>query len=354
MIKKILILLIVLITQVTFAQKPQKIGYIDREYILENVPEYKAAQSKLNAKISNWTSSLDKIKSEIEGMKLTLVNEKALLTDDIITEREEDIEIKTTELKEKKEAFFGTSGDLFMLRKQLVKPVQDQIFNAVQEIVKSKKYDIVFDKSGNDVVMLYSNPKYDISELVLQKIVKGRKKKDNEKKKSDRDIARDKKQDDIKKDAEARMTKKEKMQAKIKKQQEVRAAKREAAIKANKETREKKIADAKAAREKRTADAKLKREALKNKKENASEIKDNKTKPLVKETTKDSSEKKAEKTKAELKAELKAEKIKALKERAAKNNKKRDSLKKVASDKKVKKLAEIKARRKKLEENKNN
>ena len=97
MIKKISILLVVLITQVTFAQKAQKTGYIDTEYILENVPEYKAAQSKLDSKIKKWNTELTKLKSEIESLKLTLVNEKALLTSDIIEERNEDIDIKETE-----------------------------------------------------------------------------------------------------------------------------------------------------------------------------------------------------------------------------------------------------------------
>ena len=365
--KNISILIVLFLTQITFAQKPQKIGYVDREYILENVPEYKSAQSKLNAKISNWTSSLDKIKSKIEEMKLTLINEKALLTSDLITEREEDIIIKEEELKTQQEAFFGTSGDLFMLRKQLVKPVQDQIFNAIQEIVKSKKYDIIFDKSSNDLVMLYTNPKYDVSELVLQKIVKGRKKKENEKKKSDRETAKDKRQDDIKKAAEARMTNREKLQARVKKEQAAKLAKREAAIKANKERREKKIAEAKAAREKRIADAATKREALKNKgSKNKVEV-DKETSKQEKVSEKEKNSEKEipskievkkeiedEKSNKKTKAELKAEKISMLKERAIKNTAKRDSLRKVAAAKRAKRLAEIKERRKQLEENKNN
>ncbi len=368
MIKKISILVIVLITQITFAQKAQKIGYVDTEYILENVPEYTTAQSKLDAKISNWNSSLNKLKNEIEAMKLALSNEKALLTSDLIVEREEDIAIKETELKENQAGFFGTSGDLFMLKKQLVQPIQDQIFDAIQEISKAKKFDMIFEKSSNDVVMLYTNPKYDVSELVLQKIVKGRKKKANLKKKSDRELAREKKQKELKTAKEARMTKREKMQAKIKLQQEARAAKREAAIKANKERREQRIIDAKAKREgKETPNSSSDKNA------NKDSEKENKVSPKVKKE--DNPEKKADKkdevenkksekeisepkknttVAAKTKAEIREEKRKALVERANAKKAKRDSLKKAAAEKRAKKLAEIEDRKRKLEENKNN
>ena len=367
MIKRISILITVLFLQFTFAQKAQKVGYIDREYILENVPEYKAAQSKLDAKISNWNVTLNKLQSEIEALKLTLSNEKALLTKDIIAERNEDISIKEVELKEKKESYFGTSGDLFMLRKQLVKPVQDQIFNAIQEIVKAKKYDIIFDKSSDDMVMLYTNPKYDVSELVLQKIVKGRKKKANEKKKSDKEVARKKKQETIKTKAEVRKSKQEALKDRIEKQRKAKADKREAMKKAMAEKRAKNTADATARRDavkkvneekkaKRIADTKAKREALKNKGKKTTplikEDKSNEVKEEVKEKIAEVKEKEVENTK-KTKEEIREEKIEILKKRAENKKKKRDSLRKVATEKRAKKLAEIKERKKKLEESKN-
>ena len=353
MIKKISILVVLILTQTIFAQRPQKVGYIDRDYILENVPEYQAAQKKLDAKITNWNTSLNKMQTEIEAMKLKLSNERALLTADLITEREEDINIKETEFKTKKEAYFGTSGDLFMLRKQLVKPVQDQIFNAVQEIVKTKKYDIIFDKASDDLVMLYSNPKYDVSELVLQKIVKGRKKKAVEKKKSDNQIAREKKKEANKTRVQEHKTKQEQLQARIKRQNEAKAAKRAATKKANEEKRAKQKAAAKA-----------KREALKNKhkKPNSSQEK-KKSSEDTKSNKKDESktEKKeavSKKTasveqKAKTKAELNKEKRQKLVDRANAKKAKHDSLRKVAADKRAKKLAEIEARKKKLEKSKN-
>lgn len=156
------------------AQKPQRVAYIDMNYILENIPEYRNAQSQLDSKVKKWQEKLDELSAEIEQLKTDLSNEKPLLTTELIKEREEDIDIKEQELKRLQQAYFGPTGDLFQLRKQLATPVQDQVYNAIQDISKKKRYDFVFDRSS-DLIMLYSNPKFDISELVLNSIVKNRK-----------------------------------------------------------------------------------------------------------------------------------------------------------------------------------
>ncbi len=174
--KKILFVLIIFISVVSFAQKSQRIAYIDMNYILENVPEYVDAQSKLDEKVKKWQVKLDTYINEIEKLKTDLSNEKSLLTKELITEREEDILIKENELKRLQNAYFGPTGDLFQLRKQLAKPVQDQVYNAIQEIAKRKRFDFVLDRSS-DLILLYSNSKFDISEQVLNSIVKNRKRK---------------------------------------------------------------------------------------------------------------------------------------------------------------------------------
>ncbi len=158
------------------AQKPQRIAYIDMNYILENVPQYAAAQAQLDNKVNTWQEKLDVLSDEIQQMKTDLSNEKSLLTKELISEREEDIDIKEQELRRLQQAYFGPTGDLFQMRKQFVKPVQDQVYNAIQDIATKKRYDFVLDKSS-DLIMLYSNNKYDISELVLNTIVKNRKRK---------------------------------------------------------------------------------------------------------------------------------------------------------------------------------
>ncbi len=174
--KRGVIILLICIYFNSFAQKGQRIAYVDMNYILENIPEYVEAQSRLDSKVINWQQKLDALSSEIETLKTDLSNEKPLLTKDLISEREEDIEIKVKEFKRLQIAFFGPSGDLFQLRKQLAEPVQNQVYNSIQEIAKNKRYDVVFDKSS-DLIMLYTNSKFDISELVLNSIVKNRKRK---------------------------------------------------------------------------------------------------------------------------------------------------------------------------------
>ena len=145
------------------------------EYILENVPEYVTAQENLNAKIEKWKSNLSKLERHIEVLKTDLANEKAILTKDLIVEREEDITLKKEELARLESLYFGPKGDLFFIEKSnwfsLFKIWFIILF---RDIAKRKKYDFVLDKSS-ELVMLYSNKNYDISELVLASIVKDRK-----------------------------------------------------------------------------------------------------------------------------------------------------------------------------------
>lgn len=183
MIKKVLLtsIIILLVSTTSFAQRGQKIGYVDLEYILEKIPEYAQAQNQLNQKVVKWQQKLDKLKAEIETMKIDLSNEKALLTDALIEEREEDITIVEEEFKKTEMAYFSSDGDLFFYRKLLVKPIQDQVYNAVQEIGKARGYEIIFDKSS-DLIMLYTSKKADISDLVLKSILRTEKTKDRNEK----------------------------------------------------------------------------------------------------------------------------------------------------------------------------
>jgi Skp family chaperone for outer membrane proteins len=143
------------------------------EYILENVPEYLEAQNTLDRKVVKWRQKLDTQARYIEILKTDLANEKVILTKDLIEEKEEEIFLKQQELRRLESLYFGPKGDMFALRKQLVQPIQDQVYNAIQRISARKNYDFVFDKSS-ELVMLYSNKKYDISELVLATISKTR------------------------------------------------------------------------------------------------------------------------------------------------------------------------------------
>lgn len=159
------------------AQRGARIGYIDMEYILESVPEYQEAATQLDGKVQRWKADIEKKNKEIDQMKLNLANERILLTAELIEEREEEIKIKEDEMIKYQQDRFGPNGDLDIQRRQLVQPIQDQVFNIVQEIADGKKYDFIFDKSA-DVVMLFAAERNDISELVLRQINRSNKRKE--------------------------------------------------------------------------------------------------------------------------------------------------------------------------------
>lgn len=237
--KKIFLLVVLLFSVTTFwSQRNQIIAYIDMEYILENVPEYVQAQNTLDSKIAKWRKKLDKQARFIEVLKSDLANEKAILTKDLIEEKEEEITLKQEELRRLESLYFGPQGDMFLVRKQLVKPIQDQVYNAIQSIAKRKKYDFVFEKSS-DLVMLYSNKKYDISNLVLSTIDRTRltKQKKEERAKKKKKIAT----------PNSELTNKQKDV--VAKKEEIKNKKVEAVAKkvAEKEAKKKTIADKRAA-----------------------------------------------------------------------------------------------------------
>jgi Skp family chaperone for outer membrane proteins len=225
MLLNITLFLFLISTLIINAQKPQRIAYIDMEYILENVPEYMEAQNTLDSKVAKWRGKLDKLSRYIEKIKNDLANERAILTNDLILDKEDEITLKQEELRRLESLYFGPNGDMFLLRKQLVKPIQDQVFNSIEGIVKKKKYDFVFDKSS-DLVMLYSNKKYDISDFVLNEIVRERKIKINEEKRQKKSVLskeKTEKQKKLLRDREAlRKKKDEERKARQKKSEEIR------------------------------------------------------------------------------------------------------------------------------------
>ena len=159
---------------VTNAQRGVRIGYIDTEYILENVPEYQEANVQLEGKVQQWKTDIEQRLNTIDNKKKQLNSERVLLTKELYEERLEDITFEEAEILDYQQRRFGPNGDLMIQKKQLIQPIQDQIFAAVQEIAGNKQYDFIFDKSA-DVVMLYSAERFDISELVLRSITRSSK-----------------------------------------------------------------------------------------------------------------------------------------------------------------------------------
>ncbi|MGB5668516.1 MAG: OmpH family outer membrane protein [Maribacter sp.] len=170
----LIIVSMILFSAYTFAQRGVRIAYVDMEYILENVEEYRDASEQLDAKVQKWKVEVEQKQSTVEQMKKDLMAEKVLLTSELISEREEEIQILEKEMIEYQQDRFGPQGDLVLQKRQLIQPIQDQVFNEVQKIGVNKKYDFIFDKSA-DVVMLYSEKRHDISDLILRGIARTRK-----------------------------------------------------------------------------------------------------------------------------------------------------------------------------------
>lgn len=156
------------------AQRGVRIAYVDMEYILENVEEYREANAQLDTKVLQWKAEIEERQRAIEEQKKDLQAERVLLTEELISEREEEIAILEKELLDYQQNRFGPRGDLVLQKQRLIQPIQDQVFNEVQKIGANKKYDFIFDKSA-DVVMLYSENRHDISDLVLRSIARTRK-----------------------------------------------------------------------------------------------------------------------------------------------------------------------------------
>ena len=153
-----------------------KIAYIDMEYILEKVPDYAEAKNQLEIKASKWKQEIEVKKADITKLKESLKVEKALLTKELIEEREEEIRFLENELLDFQEKRFGPRGDLISQKAVLVKPIQDQVFTVVQDISEQRKYDFVFDRSS-DLTMLFAAQRHDISDLVIRRLTRAAKSK---------------------------------------------------------------------------------------------------------------------------------------------------------------------------------
>jgi outer membrane protein len=145
----------------------QRFAYIDSDYIMENIPEYKAAEMEIERISIEWQNELEELFGEIERMFREYQAEAPLLPEDIRRQREEAIISREQSAKELQMQRFGRDGELFRKRQDMIKPIQDRIFDAVQEIATRGNYAVIFDKSGG-LTMLYTDVRYDLSDEVLQ------------------------------------------------------------------------------------------------------------------------------------------------------------------------------------------
>ncbi|MEC4047809.1 OmpH family outer membrane protein [Flavobacterium sp. SUN046] len=196
--KYILILIITLTSNYSLMAQGRvvKIGYIDMEYILEKVPDYAEAKNQLEQKAEKWKQEIEVKKNEIATLKEALKAEKVLLTKELLDEREEEIGFLEKELMDYQQKKFGPNGDLVVQKAVLVKPIQDQVFNAVQDIADAKKYDYIFDKSS-DLTILFASKRLDISDRVVAVLTRAGKREQMSKKQLKEEAEKERKQDQI-------------------------------------------------------------------------------------------------------------------------------------------------------------
>lgn len=151
------------------AQGNQKIAYIDTEYILENIPEYGDAQEEINQMSVNWAKELKTLQNKVDQMKREYQTESVLLSDDMKVKRETAIATKEQELAELQMRYFGPEGELYSKKTELIQPIQEKIYNAIQQVAQVKNYAFVLDKASGTTI-LYCNEKFDISDDVLDEI----------------------------------------------------------------------------------------------------------------------------------------------------------------------------------------
>ncbi|HVN58587.1 MAG TPA: OmpH family outer membrane protein [Bacteroidales bacterium] len=166
--KKIaLIAAVVLLT--TSATLAQKYAFVDSEYIKKNIPAFNAAQEQLDKLSKQWEKEVSDGYAVVEQMYKSYQSESVLLSQDMKTKREESIVAKEKEIKDLQSKYFGMDGELFKKREELVKPIQDEILKAIKEIAVEGSYAVIFDTAAGGNI-LFANPKYDLSDQVLQKL----------------------------------------------------------------------------------------------------------------------------------------------------------------------------------------
>jgi outer membrane protein len=164
---KKLIMFFVAVLIGTTAADAQKIAYVDMDYILKAIPAYQRAQKQLDEVSATWQKDIETKMADVSKMYNAFQSEQVLLTEQLKQQRMTAIENKEKEIKQLQKDKFGPNGELFKKRQELIKPIQDQVYNEIQKMATEKKYDFIFDKA-NGPYMLYTNPLYDKSDEILQ------------------------------------------------------------------------------------------------------------------------------------------------------------------------------------------
>lgn len=162
-------LFIAFLALTAFGAQAQRFAYVDSDYILSNIPEYAEAQKQLDEISKNWQKEIENKFKEIDQLYKNYQQEQVLYTEDMKRQKQKEIEDKEKAAKELQKKRFGYEGDLFQKRQELIKPIQDKMYEAIQKVATSKGYDVIFDKSGS-TTLLYSNNKLDVSDDVIKQL----------------------------------------------------------------------------------------------------------------------------------------------------------------------------------------
>lgn len=162
-------LIISMIIATSFFVNAQKFAIVDMEYILKNIPSYETANEQLNIISKKWQAEVEVKMQEVQTMYKNYQTELVFLSDEMKVKREEEIITKEKEAQELKRNYFGPEGELFKKRQSLMKPIQDEVYNIIQEISREKDYGLIIDKSSS-LNIIFSSPKIDISDQILLKL----------------------------------------------------------------------------------------------------------------------------------------------------------------------------------------
>jgi outer membrane protein len=152
-----------------YSADAQRYGIVDTKYILDKIPDYKEAQKKLDQFSEQWQKEIDEKQAALDKLYKDYDAEQVMLSDELKKKREAEIFTKEKEVRELQRKRFGFEGDLFKKRQELVKPVQDKVYNAIQKIAVAKQYDFILDKSEG-ITVIFADPKLDRSEDVLREL----------------------------------------------------------------------------------------------------------------------------------------------------------------------------------------
>jgi outer membrane protein len=166
--KKIILAVCLLIT-LAFTAEAQRYAIVDTKYILDKIPQYKDAQQQLDQISAQWQKEIDQKQAELDRMYRNYEAEQVMLSDELKKKREDELFMREKEVRDLQRKRFGFEGDLFKKREELVKPIQDRVYTAIQKIAVNRQYDFILDKSEG-ITVIFADPKLDRSEDVLKEL----------------------------------------------------------------------------------------------------------------------------------------------------------------------------------------